>query len=152
MMSAADHGMPVPQGRYVPAKRHGNLVFTAGMTPRKEGILLFTGRVTERTLESCREPVALSCLNALLAVRGVLQAGEEIASILSLTVYIAAEEGFTSHARLADYASQFLFSELGERGIGSRAAIGVATLPGNAPVEVQIVAAISPGTSCAQCP
>jgi enamine deaminase RidA (YjgF/YER057c/UK114 family) len=143
MMSAADHGIPVPQGRYVPAKRHGDLVFTAGMTPRKEGVLLFSGQVTERSLENYREPVVLACRNALLAARGVLQAGEEIASILNLTVYIAAEAGFTSHAKLADYASQFLFSELGERGIGGRAAIGVATLPGNAPVEVQIVAAIS---------
>jgi enamine deaminase RidA (YjgF/YER057c/UK114 family) len=72
----------------------------------------------------------------------VLGEGERIAAILSMTVYIAAEPGFTAHPKLADFASAYLRSELGADGIGTRAAIGVATLPSNAPVEIQIVAAI----------
>lgn len=114
------------------------------MTPRKDGILVSTEPV--RTIappESYREAVVLACGNALTAARGVLAGGEDIAAILSLTVYVAAEGDFFAHSGLADYASQYLYAELGERGIGSRAVVGVATLPGNAPVEVQIVASAS---------
>jgi enamine deaminase RidA (YjgF/YER057c/UK114 family) len=143
MTSASNHGGPIPQGQYVPATRHGNLIFTAGMTPRKSGVLILTGPVrTSDAPEVYKEAVNVACSNALFAARSLLADGEKITTILSLTVYIAAESGFTAHSRLADFASQFLYSELGERGIGSRAAVGVATLPGNAPVEVQIIAAI----------
>lgn len=142
-MSASTHGQPVPQGDYIPARRHGGMIFTSGMTPRRNGELLFTGPVRAGTpVEDHREAVSLACANALAAARGLLGEGERIAAILSLTVYIAAEPGFIAHSKLADFASQYLRSELGPDGIGSRAAVGVATLPGNAPVEIQIVAAL----------
>ena len=142
-MSTPTQGQPVPQGDYVPARRHGGMIFTSGMTPRRNGELLFTGPVpADAAVEDHREAVVLACSNALAAARGRLGEGERIAAILSMTVYIAAEPGFTAHSKLADFASQYLRAELGPEGIGSRAAIGVATLPGNAPVEIQIVAAI----------
>lgn len=140
---AATRG-PVPQGRYIAARRHGDLVFTAGMTPRRDGVLIATGPVTvSAPLETHREAVALACANALAAARGALSAGEEISAILSLTVYVAAESGFTAHSAVADFASHHLYEQMGESGIGARAAVGVATLPGNAPVEVQIIAAVA---------
>lgn len=134
---------PVPQGDYIPARRHGDLIFTSGMTPRLNGVLQFTGPVRkDAALEDYREAVLLACGNALAAARGVLAEGESISAILSLTVYIAAEPGFEAHARLADHASTFLRAEFGTQGIGARAAVGVATLPGNAPVEIQLVAVV----------
>lgn len=143
MTTVIQHGNPISQGDYAPATRHGNLVFTSGMTPRKDGVLLFTGPVrAAEPVETYRSGVVLACSNALLAARSLLAEGEEIAAVLSLTVYIAAEEGFSAHSRLADFASQFLKSELGASGVGSRAAVGVATLPGNAPVEIQLIAAV----------
>lgn len=142
-MTGGAHAQPVPQGDYIPAKRHGSLIFVSGMTPRKEGVLMFTGAVRcDAPLEDHRDAVVLACANALAAARRLLAEGECIATILSLTVYIAAEPGFAAHSRLADFASQYLRSELGPEGIGSRAAVGVATLPGNAPVEIQIIAAL----------
>lgn len=139
-------GRPVPQGDYVPATRHGSLIFTAGMTPRNNGVLMWQGRVgSDALVEDWREPVVLACHNALTAARGVLAEGEYLSAIMSMTVYIAAEDGFTAHSRLADYASSHLAAELGRTGIGSRAAVGVASLPGGAPVEVQIVAAVQAG-------
>lgn len=135
---------PVPQGQYLPASRLGDLIFTSGMTPRLNGQLQFTGPVRAADpVESWREAVLLATRNALTAARNRLAAGEQIASVPSLTVFIAAEPGFTLHSRLADFASAFLCEELGEAGIGSRAAVGVATLPGNAPVEIQLIAAVS---------
>ncbi|KGJ02635.1 Enamine deaminase RidA, house cleaning of reactive enamine intermediates, YjgF/YER057c/UK114 family [Paracoccus halophilus] len=140
---SAPHPAPVPQGDYVPATRHGALIFTAGMTPRLDGKLVHQGLIRKDTpIETCRDAVILACGNALQAARGKLAEGERIAAILSMTVYIAAEEAFTAHSRLADFASEFLRARLGEAGIGSRCAVGVATLPGNAPVEIQLVAGV----------
>ncbi|QPC95493.1 RidA family protein [Mesorhizobium sp. INR15] len=137
-------GSPPPQGRYLPAVRHGSQVYTSGMTPRVNGELRFRGpvRATDPA-ETWREAVVLSCSNALSTARGCLEPGERITAVLNLTVFIAAEEGFMLHSKLADFASKFLYDELGEAGIGSRAAVGVATLPGNAPVEIQMVAALA---------
>lgn len=140
MINAAQ---PAPQGLYTPATRHGDLIFTAGMTPRKNGVLQFKGPVcaiAEPALQ--RDAIELACRNALAAVQMQLAQDEHIAGVISLTVYISAEPGFTAHSRLADLASEFFRSELGERGIGSRAAVGVASLPGDAPVEIQLVAAV----------
>lgn len=67
---------------------------------------------------------------------------ESLSIILDLTVYIAAEPDFVAHSALADYASALLTSELGETAIGYCTAIGVATFPGNAPVELQLVASV----------
>lgn len=134
---------PKPQGDYIPAIRNGNLIFTSGMTPRKDGVLTLTGPIkVGEPLETYRDAVVLACGNALAAARSLLGVDERIKAILSLTVYAVAEPGFTQHSKLADFASSFLRSELGANGIGSRAAVGVSTLPGNAPVEIQLVAAV----------
>lgn len=143
MSAKMQQDRPVPQGEYVVARRHGALIWTSGMTPRKDGVLLFTGPVrSDADFETYRDAVTLASSNALSAARSLLTGEETIASVLSLTVYIAADQDFTAHSRIADFASQFFRAELGAQGVGSRAAIGVATLPGNAPVEIQIVAAV----------
>ena len=131
---------PVPQGKYVPATRGGSLIFTAGMTPRKDGALQFSGKVEAgEPLEKYREAARLAAANALTAARNRLEPGEKIARVLSMTVYVNAGEGFTAHSKIADFASEYLCEELGEAGTAARAAIGVASLPGDAPAEVQIV-------------
>ena len=79
--------------------------------------------------------------NALTAARNTLADGEKIVRVLSFWVYINAEEGFVSHAKLADFGSDYLTEELGEAGSAARAAIGLGTLPGNAPVEIQLICA-----------
>ncbi|MBB3966158.1 RidA family protein [Rhizobium metallidurans] len=137
------NGKPIPQGLYVPAIRRGDMIFTAGMTPRRDGVLQFTG-ILPASADPAQhgDAVILSCGNALSAAQSQLGADERLSAILSLTVYIAAEPGFTAHSKLADYASQFLKDQLGDIAIGCRAAIGVATLPGNAPVEIQLVACV----------
>ena len=133
---------PIPQGKYRPAVRWGNLIYTAGMTPRKDGVLLMSGPVRgEEPVETYRAAVLQAAENALTAARNCLAEGERIAQILSLTVYVNAAPGFTAHSKLGDVASQYLYSQLGDGGIGPRAAVGAASLPGDAPVEIQLVAA-----------
>ena len=133
---------PIPQGNYRPAVRYGNLIYTAGMTPRRNGVLIQSGKIRpDRPLDDYREAVIQAASNALTAARNTLREGERIAQILSLTVYLNATPDYTTHAKVGDIASAWLYEQLGEAGIGARAAIGLATLPGDAPVEIQIVAA-----------
>ena len=135
---------PVPQGKYLPAVRHADLIYTSGMTPRKAGILLHSGRIrTKDSIEAHKEAVRLATKNAFSAAQACLRQGEKISLILQLTAYLNAEQGFTDHAKIADYASDFLIECLGENGMGSRVAIGVASLPSDAPIEVALVASVS---------
>ena len=134
---------PVPQGKYRPAVRHGDVIYTSGMTPRRGGALMFSGRMRAADpIESHRDAVVLATLNALTAAQGCVVEGERIAVVLQLSVFLNAEADFTAHSKVADFASETLIAELGPACIGSRAAIGVASLPADAPVEVTIVASV----------
>jgi len=134
---------PIPQGKYVPANRFENMIFTAGMTPRDNGVLIKTGKIAiADPIEDYRDAVRQAAKNALTAARNKLEEGEHIARILLITVYVNAEEGYTTQAKIADHASEYFCEELGEAGIGARAAVGVASLPGNAPVEISIICAV----------
>ena len=133
---------PIPQGKYVPATRFGDLICTAGMTPRKHGQLIQTGRVEkDAPLENYKEAVRQAADNALTAARNQLAEGERIVRVLSMAVYVNAEDGFTAHAKIADFASDYLSEELGDASPMARVSIGVATLPGNSPVEIQLMCA-----------
>lgn len=134
---------PIPQGKYKPAVRHGDLIFTAGMSPPQKWRTADV-RQDHPGPSPGRLPGSGSfrpASNALTAAQNTLKEGERIVQILSLTVYLNASPDYTTHAKVGDIASNWLYEQLGEAGIGPRAAIGLATLPGNAPVEIQLVAA-----------
>ena len=145
--SVAEHALPRlpdPQGRYVPAVGYGGLVFTAGMTPRVDGELTARGIVgVDLSAEEARSAAYLAAANALSAVAHAAGGLGNVDRCLKLTVYIAAAAAFTQHSAVADGASQALAEWLGDRGAAARSAIGVASLPSGAPVEVELVAAIS---------
>ena len=124
---------PIPQGKYLSAVRHADLIYTSGMTPRKAGNLLYSGKIKILDpIESHKVAVRLATLNAITAAKACLIQGERISIILQLNVFLNAEEGFVEHAKIADYASDLIIENLGNNCIGSRAAIGVASLPSNA--------------------
>ena len=130
---------PPPQGHYVPARRHNDLVFVSGMTPRRNGVLLHAGQVAvDAPAELYEEAVQLATGNALQAAEAQLRNGEWIASVLSLTVYVNAPPGFTRHSQIADMASRHI-QDCIHAALPSRAAIGVASLPGNATVEISMI-------------
>ncbi len=135
---------PVPQGTYLSAIRHNEMVYTSGMTPRKAGKLVFSGQIrASDPVESHKEAIQLATLNAITAAESCLREGERIAVILQLNVFLNAEKEFTAHTKMANYATDVLVEKLGTNGIGSRAAIGVASLPSNAPVEITLTATIA---------
>ena len=134
---------PIPQGQYVPAVRHNGFIFTAGMTPRINGKLMLSGKVKiSEDVAQYRDAIRQASENALTAAMNTLDEGECIQCLVSLTVFVNAEEGYTIHSRFADIASEFFCENLGEKGKAVRASAGVASLPGNAPCEVQIIAAV----------
>jgi len=134
---------PIPQGKYLPAVRHADLIYTSGMTPRKAGKLLFSGKIRSKDpIELHKEAVRLASLNALAAAQSCLEKGEKISLILQLSVFLNTEEEFMAHAQIANYASEVLIENLGDQCIGSRAAIGVASLPSNATVEITLIAKV----------
>lgn len=134
---------PIPQGNYLPAIRHGDLIYTSGMTPRIAGKLVFSGQIQiNDPIESHKDAIRLATLNALAAAQSCLAEGEKISIILQLNVFLNTEQGFMAHPKLADFASNVLIENLGTNCIGSRAAIGVASLPSNATVEVTLTAKV----------
>mgnify|MGYP001097741583 CR=1 FL=1 len=131
---------PIPQGNYLSAVRHADLIYTSGMTPRKAGILIYFGKIrASDPIESHRDAVQLATLNALVAAQARLKEGERISVILQLNIFLNAEPEFTAHPKIADYASEVLIEHLGSGSIGSRATVGVASLPSDAPVEVTLI-------------
>lgn len=144
MSTLGEKNNPIPQGNYARASRFGNIIYTAGMTPRKNGVLIQRGKVIRaEPISYYKAAVRQATENAITAVMNTLTEQEQLEQVLSLTVYVNADETFEAHSLLADFASEYIFEKVGSAGIGSRAAIGVASLPDNAPVEIQMIVAIS---------
>ncbi|PPF76605.1 RidA family protein [Subtercola sp. Z020] len=136
---------PKPAGAYAVARRVGGLVYTAGMTPRRGGALVATGMLGDTiSVETGRELTTLATGRALDAAASILQPGEALAGIVSLTVFLAAAPQFTAHSTVADAASEVVAEWMPGAPLPVRAAVGVASLPGGAPVEVQLIAEVRP--------
>jgi|SRR5690625_627642 len=133
--------LPQPQGHYRTASRIGQIIFTAGITPREKGQLIATGPICSATnLQQYAAAARLAAANALAAAQSKLKNDEQIVQIACMTVFIATNENFTQHSKIADFSSEHLIKLLGENAICSRAAVGVKTLPGNASLEITLIA------------
>jgi enamine deaminase RidA (YjgF/YER057c/UK114 family) len=114
------------------------------MTPRVDGELQYQGQVgNDVTLEDARDAAAVAVGNALSAALASLPAHGRLERVLRLTVYVNAVAGFAQHSAVADGASSRLHELLGEAGAACRSAVGVASLPGGACVEVELTCAWS---------
>lgn len=129
-----------PIGDFVHAKGAGAVVAVSGQLPIDDGKLLVIGRVgDEVTLEEACAAARLCVVNGLRALQGALGEGwMDQVSLLRLTVYIACGDNIVAIPTIADAASAVAKEVLGARGICARSAIGVARLPANAPVEVEL--------------
>ena len=135
-----------PIGAYVPAVRVGELVFTAAQIPTKDGKLIAAGKVpTEVSMEQARAAARQAALNALAAVRAELGTLDAVARIVRLNVFVNSAAGFTDQAKVANGASELLVEIFGDAGRHTRCAVGAAELPLNAPVELDLIAAIKGG-------
>ena len=132
--------VPEPAGSYVPATRAGTLLFTAGQVPFQGGELAKTGKVGDAlTVEEAQEAARVCALNALAAAAAEAGGLNNISRIVKVTGFVASAPGFNGQPQVLDGASDFLGEVFGEAGLHARSAVGVAELPLDAPVEVELV-------------
>jgi enamine deaminase RidA (YjgF/YER057c/UK114 family) len=133
-----------PAGSYVPAARTGALVYTAGQLPFVDGRLEVTGKVgAEVTAEQANALARTCALNALAAI-GALVGLDRVVRVVRVGGFVASAPDFTGHPGVINGASDLLFEIFGEAGRHARAAVGVAALPLDAPVEVELIVEIAP--------
>jgi len=139
-----------PVGAYIPAVRTGNLIFTSGQIPMRNGELLAKGKVPTDVRADIAEAAAIqAALNALAAVKLALGDGDKpgelarVTRVVRMNVFINSAPGFTAQAKIANAASELLLAAFGQAGRHTRCAIGAAELPLDAPVELDLVVEVA---------
>jgi enamine deaminase RidA (YjgF/YER057c/UK114 family) len=143
----AELGLTLPvaakPAAYVPAIRTGNLVFTAGQLPLVDGAIPSTGKVgTKVSVEEAKRLAQVCALNALAAVETVADVNK-IVKVVRVVGYVNGEPDFISQPAVVNGASELYLHIWGEAGKHARSAIGVAELPLDAPVEVELTVEIA---------
>ncbi len=145
----SDLGITLPQvatpaGAYVPAVVSGNLVFTAGQIPLVDGKLVATGKVGKDLNEDQAKEIARICaLNAVAAVKSVIGDLDRVTKVVKVVGFVSSAPDFTAQPSVVNGASELLEQIFGDKGIHARSAVGVAVLPLDAPVEVELVVEFS---------
>jgi enamine deaminase RidA (YjgF/YER057c/UK114 family) len=132
-----------PVAAYVPAVRTGDYVYTAGQIPVVDGQLLAKGKVGAEVSAGEAAALARTCaLNALAAVASVAGGLDAVRRIVKVTGFVASAPDFTQQAQVINGASELLIEVFGEAGRHARSAVGMAVLPLDAPVEVELIAEV----------
>jgi enamine deaminase RidA (YjgF/YER057c/UK114 family) len=141
----AELGLSVPEvakpvAAYIPAIRSGNLVFTSGQLPMRDGQLMSTGKVGGEVTQEEAVACAQQCgLNALAAVRAELGDLSAVKRIVKVVCFVASTPDFTGQPLVANGVSELLGEVFGEAGRHARSAVGVPVLPLVAAVEVELI-------------
>jgi enamine deaminase RidA (YjgF/YER057c/UK114 family) len=129
-----------PLAAYIPAVKSGNLVFTSGQLPMVAGSLAETGKVGGSVSpERAKELATVCALNALAAVKTVIGDLDKIKRIVKVVGFVSSVPEFSGQPAVVNGASEFLGEVFGEKGIHARSAVGVAVLPLDAPVEIELI-------------
>ncbi|MFX0538518.1 RidA family protein [Ornithinimicrobium sp. Y1847] len=143
------HSVPevaAPVASYVPALQHGDLVFTSGQLPFVDGQLPAVGKVGEgEGLVSPEEAASLAelcALNAIAAVKSVIGDLDRVVRVVKVVGFVASDPAFTGQPGVINGASNLLGAAFGDAGVHARSAVGVAVLPLDTPVEVEITVAV----------
>ncbi|HWG02164.1 MAG TPA: RidA family protein [Trebonia sp.] len=133
-----------PVAAYVPAVRTGNYVYTSGQLPMVAGKLQGTGKVGDAvTTEDAASMARTAALNALAAAASVAGGLRAITRVVKVVCFVASDPSFTQQAQVANGASELLLEVFGEEGRHARSAVGMAVLPLDSPVEVEIVVEVA---------
>jgi enamine deaminase RidA (YjgF/YER057c/UK114 family) len=132
-----------PLAAYVPAVRSGPYVYTAGQLPLANGKLLMTGRVGAQVSVEEGAALARTCaLNALAAVASVTGGLSAVTRIVKIVGFVASDPSFTGQPLVLNGASELMLELFGDSGRHARSAVGVAVLPLDAPVEIELIAEV----------
>jgi len=134
----------VPLASYIPAQRSGNMVYTSGQLPLVEGELIATGKVgadvDEATAIECARVCALNGLAAIVSVVGDI---DRVVRVVKVVGFVASTPEFTGQPAIINGTSNLLGDIFGDAGVHARSAVGVAALPKDAPVEVEMIVEVS---------
>jgi enamine deaminase RidA (YjgF/YER057c/UK114 family) len=132
--------VPAPVAAYLPAVVSAGQVFTAGQLPFVEGTLAEVGKVgAQVSPERAAGLARIAALNAVAAAASVVGGVDGIRRVVKLVVFVASDPSFTGQPAVANGASELLQQVFGPRGTHARSAVGVAVLPLDSPVEVELV-------------
>ena len=138
-------GIPLPDvaapvAAYTPAVVSGNLVFTSGQLPMVSGTLAATGKVgVEIDAEHAKELAATCALNGLAAAKSVIGSLDRVTRVVKVVGFVASDPSFTGQPGVINGASELLGAIFQDAGVHARSAVGVAVLPLDAPVEVELI-------------
>jgi enamine deaminase RidA (YjgF/YER057c/UK114 family) len=134
---------PKPLAAYIPAKQAGQLVFTAGQLPMVNGELFSKGLLGQDVeIEEANKAARICTLNALAAIKGLIGDLDRIKQVVRVVGYVASVSSFTQQPAVINGASELLLEIFGEKGKHARSAVGMAVLPLNASVEVELTVEI----------
>ena len=132
--------VPAPVAAYVPTVRTGSLVYTSGQLPFVEGKLPLTGKVGAEVAPDDAKALAAQCaLNALAAVKEEVGDLSHVVRVVKVVGFVASAPDFTGQPGVVNGASELIGDLLGDSGIHARSAVGVTSLPLDAPVEVELI-------------
>ncbi len=145
-------GMSVPEvatpvAAYVPAMQQGELVFTSGQLPFIDGALPATGKVGEGAEDlvdpaEAKRLAGLCAINAIAAVKSVVGDLDRVTRVVKVVGFVASDPSFTGQPGVVNGASELLGAAFGDAGVHARSAVGVAVLPMDTPIEVEITVAV----------
>jgi len=137
--------VPTPVAAYVPAARVGDLIYSAGQLPTVDGRLIATGKVgAELGVEEAAGCARVAALNAVAAVAAEAGGVDAVLQVIKVLVFVSSEPHFTGQPQVGNGASQLLGEIFGDSGRHARSAVGVAVLPLDAPVEVELIVRAEP--------
>lgn len=142
----AERGLEVPEvakpvAAYVPAVTAGSTVYTSGQLPFVNGVLPVTGKVgAEVSAEDAHALARTAVLNALAAVKSLVGDLDRVTRIVKITGFVASDPAFTGQPGVMNGASELIGEVFGDAGIHARSAVGVAVLPLDSPVEIELIA------------
>jgi enamine deaminase RidA (YjgF/YER057c/UK114 family) len=132
--------IPPAAGAYVPAVSSGNLVFCSGQGPYQGGLMRYVGKVGEGlSLEEGYQAARIAALNCLAEICSLTGSLNRIKRVVKVTGFVNSAPGFHEQPKVMNGASELLLQIFGEAGRHARSALGTSNLPGDIPVEVEMV-------------
>jgi enamine deaminase RidA (YjgF/YER057c/UK114 family) len=133
-----------PVAAYVPVVREGDLVFTSGQLPMVHGALAASGKVGAEIDADTAKALAATCaLNAIAAIKSEVGDLDRVSRVVKVVGFVASDPSFTGQPGVINGASELLAKAFGDKGTHARSAVGVAVLPLDAPVEVEVIVSVA---------
>ena len=135
---------PSPAGSYIPVVTTGNLAFVSGQIPMKEGKVVFEGKVPEtQSVDSARDAAKICIINGLAQLKANLGSLDKITKFVRISGFVNSNPNFAEQPKVINAASDLLVEIFGDMAKHSRIAVGVANLPLNSTVEIDMIVEFS---------